>query len=290
MRTSKALKTFIYLIGIASVFVVAISINEMSKMKPSDDKNKLFQDLNNFPHSGDDEADADMTSDNAEVPNTKFKENRKTTPKNIREHVDKGNGTKVNENLNFNDKESIQVKYTRRVAVQTAAPKLPKSVNNPVIRVPTYTVAEFKQRAREDNQFLLRILTQPYLHPKSRDVLRRYFLGTNYSFEREFKSIYNASLQQRFDINYDVMVFMHIQKTGGTYFNEKLFTNLLKPFQCKCPAKFSTCKCLNSKDNAWIYTSKLSGWPCGLHADWTQLHRCIPGKMDEIEGKHRNRR
>lgn len=150
-----------------------------------------------------------------------------------------------------------------------------------------FTIAEFKLKAKTDSQFLSKILSQPYLHSKSYYVLRRYFTGSAYSFESEFK---NVSIQQNYDVYSDVMIFLHIQKTGGMHLNDRFMRELAYPFKCKCGFKESTCSCLNPKGNVWIYSSKFSGWPCGLHADWTQLHRCIPDQIDEMEQKWRYRR
>lgn len=165
--------------------------------------------------------------------------------------------------------------------------KTSKTIQTTKHRPKVYTFAEFKQKAQTDNFFLSKILTQSYLHSKSYHVLRRYFTGKSYSFESEFK---NVSIQHNYDINTDVMVFLHIQKTGGMHFNDRLIRELSYPFKCKCVFKQPTCPCFNPKGNIWIYTSKLSGWPCGLHADWTQLHRCIPNQIDQMEQKRRYRR
>ncbi len=32
------------------------------------------------------------------------------------------------------------------------------------------------------------------------------------------------------------------------------------------------------------------GWPCGGHADWTDMQDCTPTKMDELEKKKRVRK
>ncbi|GAB1302770.1 Heparan-sulfate 6-O-sulfotransferase 2 [Apodemus speciosus] len=56
----------------------------------------------------------------------------------------------------------------------------------------------------------------------------------------------------------DLIVFLHIQKTGGTTFGRHLVRNI----QLEQPCEFST------------------GWSCGLHADWTELTSCVPAVVD----------
>ena len=74
----------------------------------------------------------------------------------------------------------------------------------------------------------------------------------------------------------DVMVVMHIQKTGGTVFNRNLVQNLIleRPcedrgdnvFECKRPAS----------NQVWLYSRFSTGWVCGPHADWTELATRVP--------------
>ncbi|XP_045200400.2 heparan-sulfate 6-O-sulfotransferase 1-like isoform X1 [Mercenaria mercenaria] len=194
------------------------------------------------------------------------------------------NITRHNERKETVNETKVDTKSSKDIA------RLSNNVPKPVPRTRTFTIAELMKRAKEDQHFLTKILSQYYWHPKTKDVLQRYFTGMGYSFEPEFKTDRNENLINDYDIYNDVMVFLHIQKTGGTHLNERLASRLQIPFKCNCPKKQNVCPCLNPKGNVWIYSSRFSGWPCGLHADRTQLHRCLPGQLDLTERGTRNRR
>ena len=90
------------------------------------------------------------------------------------------------------------------------------------------------------------------------------------------------SLRPVFNITgHDVVVFLHIQKTGGTYFGKNLVRNLVLERQCLRTEQTKTtkarfeCKRPNS-DEIWLYSRYSTGWLCGLHADWTTLASCVP--------------
>uniref|UniRef100_A0A3P8V157 Heparan-sulfate 6-O-sulfotransferase n=1 Tax=Cynoglossus semilaevis TaxID=244447 RepID=A0A3P8V157_CYNSE len=68
----------------------------------------------------------------------------------------------------------------------------------------------------------------------------------------------------------DVIVFLHIQKTGGTTFGRHLVRNI-------------------QKEESWPFSRFSTGWSCGLHADWTELTNCVPVIMDKKEAQ-RNKR
>ncbi|WAR28376.1 H6ST1-like protein [Mya arenaria] len=152
---------------------------------------------------------------------------------------------------------------------------------------PAYTIAEWKVKARENNQFLQEILSQSYYHPDSKKIVSRYFLGGNSTFLQQHEPM-KTQLKNNYDINKDLIVFVHIQKTGGMYLNERFRKNLKLDFPCNC--KKLPCGCLNKHHRMWMYTSVFSGWPCGLHADWTQMHSCIPQLADKVDKEHRERR
>lgn len=86
-----------------------------------------------------------------------------------------------------------------------------------------------------------------------------------------------------------VLVFLHIQKTGGSYFGRQLVKSLLMKKPCKCISGKKRCKCLHKGRN-WIFSRFSTGWACGLHADWTELHECIDRKMNKLERKRRRRK
>ncbi|XP_061185211.1 heparan-sulfate 6-O-sulfotransferase 3-B-like [Saccostrea echinata] len=88
----------------------------------------------------------------------------------------------------------------------------------------------------------------------------------------------------------DVIVFLHIQKTGGTTFGRHLVKNLDIDKPCKCVKGIKRCDCLTSKKTLWLFSRYSTGWVCGLHADWTELKSCVEEQMDKKENMHRKRR
>ncbi|KAM6985058.1 LOW QUALITY PROTEIN: heparan-sulfate 6-O-sulfotransferase 3-B [Aplochiton taeniatus] len=87
-------------------------------------------------------------------------------------------------------------------------------------------------------------------------------------------------LERHVDFNIkedDVIVFLHIQKTGGTTFGRHLVRNirLEKPCDCKPGQKKCTCH-RPGKEESWLFSRFSTGWSCGLHADWTELTNCVP--------------
>ncbi|XP_001628493.2 heparan-sulfate 6-O-sulfotransferase 1-B [Nematostella vectensis] len=91
----------------------------------------------------------------------------------------------------------------------------------------------------------------------------------------------------------DVMVFLHIQKTGGTTFGKHLVTNLQIRKPCDCSKKKGkkfrcTCNRPNSK-KIWLFARYALGWPCGLHADYTELTECVPKFMNKRDGREKRR-
>ena len=88
----------------------------------------------------------------------------------------------------------------------------------------------------------------------------------------------------------DVLVFLHIQKTGGTTFGRHLVSNLIVRTPCICLPERKKCNCRNSADQIWTVNRYATGWRCGLHADWTELTQCVDKMLDKAEGSHRERR
>ncbi|XP_030642886.1 heparan-sulfate 6-O-sulfotransferase 3-B [Chanos chanos] len=88
----------------------------------------------------------------------------------------------------------------------------------------------------------------------------------------------------------DVMVFLHIQKTGGTTFGRHLVRNIRLEQPCDCKPGQKKCTCHRpGKDESWLFSRFSTGWSCGLHADWTELTNCVPAMMDKKEAQ-KNRR
>lgn len=96
-----------------------------------------------------------------------------------------------------------------------------------------------------------------------------------------------ADLNRVVDFNIkgdDVIVFLHIQKTGGTTFGRHLVRNIKLERPCDCHAGQKKCTCFRpGKKETWLFSRFSTGWSCGLHADWTELTRCVPSRMDSIE-------
>ncbi|XP_038049962.1 heparan-sulfate 6-O-sulfotransferase 3-B-like [Patiria miniata] len=90
----------------------------------------------------------------------------------------------------------------------------------------------------------------------------------------------------------DVLVCLHIQKTGGSSFGRHLVHDLDLSSPCQCKKGLKACQCFRpgSKNEVWLFSEFSMGWSCGLHADWTELTNCVPSMLDKFEGtKHKRR-
>uniref|UniRef100_A0A672HZH0 Heparan-sulfate 6-O-sulfotransferase n=1 Tax=Salarias fasciatus TaxID=181472 RepID=A0A672HZH0_SALFA len=84
----------------------------------------------------------------------------------------------------------------------------------------------------------------------------------------------------------DVMVFLHIQKTGGTTFGRHLVKNIQLEQPCDCMPGQRKCTCHRpGRADSWLFSRFSTGWSCGLHADWTELTSCVPGVMSKRDRK-----
>ncbi|XP_053807580.1 heparan-sulfate 6-O-sulfotransferase 1 isoform X1 [Vidua macroura] len=82
----------------------------------------------------------------------------------------------------------------------------------------------------------------------------------------------------------DVIVFLHIQKTGGTTFGRHLVQNVRLEVPCDCRPGQKKCTCYRpNRRETWLFSRFSTGWSCGLHADWTELTNCVPGVLDRRE-------
>ncbi|XP_036430316.1 heparan-sulfate 6-O-sulfotransferase 3-B [Colossoma macropomum] len=80
----------------------------------------------------------------------------------------------------------------------------------------------------------------------------------------------------------DVIVFLHIQKTGGTTFGRHLVRNIHLERPCDCKPGQKKCSCHRpGRDESWLFSRFSTGWSCGLHADWTELTNCVPVLMEK---------
>uniref|UniRef100_A0A3B3WVE6 Heparan-sulfate 6-O-sulfotransferase n=1 Tax=Poecilia mexicana TaxID=48701 RepID=A0A3B3WVE6_9TELE len=85
----------------------------------------------------------------------------------------------------------------------------------------------------------------------------------------------------------DVMVFLHIQKTGGTTFGRHLVKNIQLEQPCDCMPGQRKCTCHRpGKAESWLFSRFSTGWSCGLHADWTELTSCVPVVMNKKDKKN----
>jgi len=104
----------------------------------------------------------------------------------------------------------------------------------------------------------------------------------------------------------DVMVFLHIQKTGGTTFERHLVRDLEATCTCRKKKRRKNfdeygrrkkffaggCECYRPSLNpntahtksTWLFSRYNTGWKCGLHADWTELTECVDSYLDTEEG------
>ncbi|XP_027029371.1 heparan-sulfate 6-O-sulfotransferase 1-B isoform X1 [Tachysurus fulvidraco] len=84
----------------------------------------------------------------------------------------------------------------------------------------------------------------------------------------------------------DVIVFLHIQKTGGTTFGRHLVQNVRLEVPCDCRPGQKKCTCYRpNRKETWLFSRFSTGWSCGLHADWTELTNCVPGVLNRKESK-----
>ncbi|XP_012256097.2 heparan-sulfate 6-O-sulfotransferase 2 [Athalia rosae] len=105
-----------------------------------------------------------------------------------------------------------------------------------------------------------------------------------------YEDVINDTFQ--FDMNaHDVMVFLHIQKTGGTSFGKHLVRDLDLQKPCSCQRKRKRCLCYRPNRNEhWLFSRYSTGWKCGLHADWTELTSCVDSELNKMEGEGVSRR
>ena len=117
----------------------------------------------------------------------------------------------------------------------------------------------------------------------------RVFDSKNYRNEPQEKTRDIPFREYDFDIeSNEVIIFLHIQKTGGTVFGKHLVTHLDVEIPCECQVGRKRCKCVNSKHQIWLVSRYSTGWLCGLHADWTELHECVNDALDKKEvARHR---
>lgn len=102
----------------------------------------------------------------------------------------------------------------------------------------------------------------------------------------------NVGKEYPFDVKgEDIIVFLHMQKTGGTKFGKHLVKNLDIKYPCDCVPKRKRCTCKRpNSEKTWLFSRYSVGWRCGLHADWTELQSCVPNIINKREGKKPTRK
>ena len=93
------------------------------------------------------------------------------------------------------------------------------------------------------------------------------------------------------------LVFIHIQKTAGSQFERSIVRrlNFDGDKSCRCPSRRTRrklrCNCTKtiSDGQPWLISRFSVGWLCGVHADWTTYHRCLPTQLDLQFGFRRRR-
>ncbi|KAG0426418.1 hypothetical protein HPB47_026485 [Ixodes persulcatus] len=121
------------------------------------------------------------------------------------------------------------------------------------------------------------------------------FLSQPLRSDRRNKLSFDDMLGDDFEFDMkgsDVMVFLHIQKTGGTVFGRHLVHDLDLEKPCECQRGRKRCRCNrpNSSGKWWLFSRYSTGWKCGLHADWTELTACVDSAMDRTEKTTAKRR
>ncbi|XP_039274156.2 heparan-sulfate 6-O-sulfotransferase 2-like [Styela clava] len=93
---------------------------------------------------------------------------------------------------------------------------------------------------------------------------------------------------ENFQVNgSDIMVQLHIQKTGGSKFEFKIIRDLQLQRNCRELPRKKTARCFrpNSQTEQWLFSRQTTKWACGVHADWTSLTECIGHSSSRFEMK-----
>lgn len=104
---------------------------------------------------------------------------------------------------------------------------------------------------------------------------------------------FNPKRISKFDMSAnDVIVFLHIQNSGGNFFGKHIVEDLLldRPCNCKQSRKCSCPRPNGSDSSVWFFSRWTVGWKCGVHPDWSELTHCVDRSLDEIEGQAIKRR
>lgn len=132
----------------------------------------------------------------------------------------------------------------------------------------------------------------------------------NISVTRPFIHADTQGDTQQFDPNKHVLVFLHIQKTGGSDFDRAIVKHLLlrrnQKFVRACEKtpmfnfietkqrrstkaqKFKKYQCVRGNNSGspfdnWYFSRQTFGWVCGLHPDMADLKNCVHGYYPNLE-------
>lgn len=110
----------------------------------------------------------------------------------------------------------------------------------------------------------------------------------------------------------DVLVMIQIQNSGSSNLEKKILRDLN---EASCDCKTRRCQCIRPKTESdvseendknkqhedddededkelshadyspnWLFSRRTMGWPCGVHAGWTEMTSCVDAYMDSLEG------
>ncbi|CAL1545827.1 unnamed protein product [Lymnaea stagnalis] len=121
------------------------------------------------------------------------------------------------------------------------------------------------------------------------------FAQTELSLQRiQQKNKFDASILHKvYKLDFesgDILVYLHIQKTGGATFGRHLVHNLAVNSPCRCQKDIKKCECVTSNNHIWLLSRHSTGWVCGLHADWTELNDCVDEWFKNNDLTHRTQR
>lgn len=116
-----------------------------------------------------------------------------------------------------------------------------------------------------------------------------------------------AAADDPFNYRRDVLVLVHVQKTGGSHLNRQLVSNLRQPeaIRCQCGGGGGVkagrkgrakghgggrkrkwrCSCRDGRGNLWLVSRYSTGWLCGLHADFAALAACAPDQLAALDAE-----
>lgn len=133
----------------------------------------------------------------------------------------------------------------------------------------------------------------PFGFNSSRSFIK--FRPSHHHLQQEPSFQHDKIMVSQFDFNirgWDVIVFLHIQNTGGNVFARQLVEdiNLERPCICKKKRRRCVCSRPNRIGSPWLFSRYTMGWKCGVHPDWTELTNCVDRVVDEEEGRPIKRR